>query len=91
MVIEIPRWLDDAIDGQKWTLIGVAALAVFWAATLAWYMAFAAQPPPRAAAPRAAAACLETPDARARLDAARAPRCPQAAPGPARHPATVAR
>jgi len=54
-------------------------------------MAFAAQPPPRAAAPRAAAACLEAPDARARLDAAREPRCPRAAPGPARHPATVAR
>jgi len=42
MVIEIPRWLDDAIDGQKWTLIGVAALAVFWAGTVAWYVAFAA-------------------------------------------------
>jgi hypothetical protein len=91
MVIEIPRWLDDAIDGQKWTLIGVAVLAVFWAATLAWYVAFAAQPPPREVAPRGTAGCLETPDARARLDAARELRCQQPAPGPARHPATVAR
>ena len=92
MVIEIPRWLDDAIDGQMWTLIGRAALAAFWAATVAWYVASAAQAPPRAVAPRAAAACLETPDTtRARLGAARYRRCPQPAPGPARHTATGAR
>ena len=91
MVIEIPRWLDDAIDGQKWTLIGVAALAVFWAGTVAWYVAVATQPPTPAVAPRTVAPYLETPDARARLDATRELRCPQGAPGPARHPATVAR
>ena len=69
MVIEIPRWLDDAIDGQMWTLIGLAALAAFWAATVAWYVASAA----------------------ARGATARYRRCPQPAPGPARHPATGAR
>jgi len=90
MVIEIPRWLDDAIDGQKWTLIGVAALAVFWAGTVAWYVAFAAGPPPPAVASRAAAPCLAAADARARPDAAPALRCPQAAPG-TRAPATTAR
>jgi hypothetical protein len=62
MVIEIPRWLDDAIDGQKWTLIGVAALTVLWAGTVTWYVAFAAvPPPPHAAAARAVSACAAAP------------------------------
>jgi hypothetical protein len=76
MVIEIPRWLDDAIDGQKWTLIGVAALAVFWTGYIAWYVAFTAQTPPHTPpAARSAASCVATPSPGLQSKTAHASRC----------------
>ena len=77
MVIEIPRWLDDEIAGQKWTLIGVAALVLFWAGYIAWYVAFATRPPPpRAFAPRTVASCPAVPHDGMQREAAHEPPCP---------------